>query len=314
MRQGLSQLLCSGGANVYGLPLQTPDCPAVIPMRHLALVLCIASLGLGAGAALAQLVLPGAQPAAPRAAAKPRPAKAAAGKPDAAARRAAPVKAPSEETIIGRELLLNGKSGRISFSRSGTDLAVSRLTLEGSQISRPDDSCRVDVVAGTPLAASAQGRPQGMQRYQLAIEACPFVFDVLDGAILAAPLERICEIKAADCQVNPAGLWGPRAAALGPERSKEIERARTHAESAMRESFKALLAAAQGKPATKAVAGEQAGFSSTRSIICRDYAGEDKHGFCALRLTEARALTLRAAIGQGSEEGAVAKKPRPGKR
>ena len=229
---------------------------------------------------------------------------------DEAARRpaAAPVKAPGEDTIIGRELLLNGRSGRIGFSRSGTDLAVSRLVLEGAQISRPDDTCRVDVSAGTPLLATAQGRPKGMLRYKLAFEACPFVFDVLDGAILAEPVAQLCEITAADCRVDPAGLWGPRAAALGPDRSKEIERGRNHAETAMRENFKAVLAAAQGKPATKAVASEQAGFSSLRATICRDYAGEDKHGFCALRVTEARAITLRVAVGAAGEEQVARRK------
>ena len=273
-------------------------------------------LGLFAPAALAQLVLPGALPAATAAPATGKKTPAAktgtAGPDGAAKRKPAPVaaKAAGEDGLPGREFHLNGKSGRIGFSREGSELAVSFLTLEGSQISNPDDACRVDVVAGKPLLAKSLGKPQGSQRFQIALEACPFVFDVLDGAVLVPQMPQICEIKAADCRVDPAGLWGPRGAAIGPDRAKEIEKARTLAETAMRENFKALLANASGKAATKATASDQAGFSSVRSTICRDYAREDKHGFCALRVTEAHSLALRAANGQVQEEAAAARKTR----
>ena len=44
------------------------------------------------------------------------------------------------------------------------------------------------------------------------------------------------------------------------------------------------------------LAGEQAGFSSAREMTCRIYLKEDFHEYCALRLTQARALALQAAI------------------
>ena len=285
-------------------------------MRLSIAVVPVVLLGLCAPQALAQLMLPGALPAPPAAPAAGR--KAGGGKdrisgPGGAARHkpaAVAAKAAGEDGLLGRELHLNGKSGRIGFARDGPDLAVSFLTLEGSQISQPDDACRVDVAAGKPLVAKALGKPLGSQRFQIALEACPFTFDVLDGAVLVSPMPQICEIKAADCRVDPEGLWGPRGASIGPDRAKEIEKARTHAENAMRENFKALLANATGKPAGKAVVSEQAGFSSARSTICRDYSREDKHGFCALRVTEARALALRAAIGQVQDEQAAVRKTR----
>ncbi len=57
---------------------------------------------------------------------------------------------------------------------------------------------------------------------------------------------------------------------------------------------------------------EQAGFSSEREVICRNYLGEDIHGFCALRITEARALALQAAFEDRTKvrgKPAMAKKP-----
>jgi hypothetical protein len=83
----------------------------------------------------------------------------------------------------------------------------------------------------------------------------------------------------------------------------------------MRANFKALLARTDGKEAVKLVAREQAGFTSQREMICRDYRDETKHGFCAARVTEARAVTLAARIAEPAPASAqeTGKKPRPKK-
>ena len=259
---------------------------------------------LSAVGAQAQLMLPGALPPvgaavkAGKAVAKKVPGKSLAATEKKSA--GGPIKLPAEEAVIGRDLALNGARGRIEFARSADGLSITRLTLDGDQISKPDDNCRVDVVAGSPIGTKSLGHPLGMNRYQVALEACPFSFDVLDGAILVNPVPQACVMKAADCKVDPAGLWGPRAASLGAERVKEIERGRQRTEATMRDNFRALLARTSGRAAVKTVASEQAGFSSARATICRDYAREDVHGFCALRITEARAITLHAAIGGSS--------------
>ena len=66
--------------------------------------------------------------------------------------------------------------------------------------------------------------------------------------------------------------------------------------------FHALLASAgKDKEAIKQIASEQAGFSSEREVICRNYLREDIHGFCALRITQARALALQAAFEDRTE-------------
>ena len=212
----------------------------------------------------------------------------------------AAVKIPGEESIAGRELAQNGARGRIGFVKAGDALNVTLLQLAGSQISRPDDACQIDVVAGAAMTARPMGHPAGPLRYGVDLEACPFSFDVLDGAVLVGPLPNACVFQAADCMVDPAGLWGPRGASLGPDRIKEIERARASAEAAMREAFRNLLERASGNPAVKAASRDQAGFTSLRSEICRDYLREDVHGFCALVLTQARALALKADLGQAA--------------
>ncbi|MGH6868730.1 MAG: hypothetical protein ACREDA_07665, partial [Methylocella sp.] len=84
---------------------------------------------------------------------------------------------------------------------------------------------------------------------------------------------------------------------FGPDQTKQLERERGRAESAMLARFHALLTSAgKDKEAIKQIAGEQAGFSSEREVICRKYVREDVHGFCALRITQARALALQAAF------------------
>ena len=82
----------------------------------------------------------------------------------------------------------------------------------------------------------------------------------------------------------------------------------------MRANFHALLAGAgKDKAAVKAAAREQAGFSSNREMICRDYLREANHGFCALQLTEARSFALLARIG-AETEGKPKPRPKPKKK
>jgi hypothetical protein len=273
-----------------------PPCYPLLQSTLLAIALA------GGSPAVAQLQLPGAlgQPA-PAGTVAPPPPEAPREKP-----KPPILRAPSEDAVVGRTLLRNGSTGTLVIERAGKDLRVQKLALTGDQISKPNEHCRVEV-SGTPLALNSEGKPAGLPRYKIALEICPFSFDVLDGAVLASNGGKTCEFKAADCQVDPAGLWGPRASELGPQRVKEFERERAHAESTVRADFRALLAAAgKDKQQTKALAGEQAGFSSKREEKCRSYAGEDVHGFCGLRLTEARAIALGARLA-GVEEV----KPKP---
>jgi len=244
----------------------------------------------------AQLLLPGALQATPQG------ADAAAPQNDHAIQPAKPKPAgptpPSEETIFGRELAQDGNAGAILFQRAmDKEIAITKLSLAGETISHPGEPCQVEIVADTPIPASFVGRPKGTLRYLADIPACPFSIDVLDGAILIGRSPPSCDFNAADCRVSPAGLWGPLGRDFGPDQVKSFERERSQAEKAVRLEFRSLMKeAGKDREAVKKIAGEQAGFSSERVETCRHYSGEDVHGFCALRITQARALALQMAF------------------
>lgn len=204
--------------------------------------------------------------------------------------------APSEATIVGRDLLRDGSMGSMTFRNGATNgLEISSLSLAGEEVSNRGVLCQVDVVAGAPIETRFTGRLGGLARYEVDITACTFSFEVLDGAVLVVRDPKTCTFEAADCRVDPTGLWGPRGESIDERQIKQWERARAQAEANMRENFRALLTSAgKDKEAVKRIAGEQAGFSSERSVACSTYAGEDQHGLCALRLTEARVFALQA--------------------
>jgi hypothetical protein len=118
---------------------------------------------------------------------------------------------------------------------------ITILSFAGEGISHPSEQCRVDVVAEGPIQTSFAGMPRGVSRYDVDIEACPFSLDVLDGAVLISRTPRTCDFKAADCRVDPSGLWGPPGNAIGPDQAKQLERERSRSESEMRARFRALL-------------------------------------------------------------------------
>jgi hypothetical protein len=268
-------------------------------LRHLPLIVLLASLPIQAPAR-AQLLLPGALQASPSASGNTasgntsqNPAGTAPGKP-----KPAGLKLPAEETILGHELSRDGLAGAIAFQRAADKtIKITRLSLAGEAISHPSEPCRVDVVADAPIQTRFAGRPKGVSRYDVEIAACPFSFDVLDGAIIVTRVPPTCDFPAADCRAAPAGLWGPPGNSFGPSQVKQLERERSHAESIMRTEFRTLLSnAGKDKDAIKKIVGEQAGFSSQRDVTCRNYLGEDAHGFCALRITQARTFALQAAF------------------
>jgi hypothetical protein len=279
---------------------------AGVQLRQFPFVVLLAAL-LTPALGRAQLMLPGALQASPSTANKiaPNPTGATPGQPE--------LKPPSEETISRQALSRDGFAGIIAFQHaSGKGLEITRLSIAGEEISRPGELCQVEVVTGTPIQTRFAGRPNGVSRYEVEIETCPFSFDVLEGAVLVTGAPRTCDFRAADCRVDPAGLWGPPGNAIGADQTKQLERERGRVDSAMLAKFHALLTSAgKDKEAIKQIASQQAGFSSEREEICRNYLREDIHGFCALRITQARALALQAAFedrAKARAKPAVAKK------
>jgi hypothetical protein len=168
--------------------------------------------------------------------------------------------------------------------------------LIGYQISRPAEFCRVEV-SESRISLKTEQRYQGLLSFQLELAACPFSIDVLDGAVRARG--EICAFKEADCNVDPSGIWGPPGASIGPEQAKSIEKIRAGADKDARAAYRAALSRFAGdRSRTKEITRDQAGFSSVREEACRDYDREDKHGFCASRVTLARAVALSAELAQ----------------
>ncbi len=280
-------------------------------MTILAGTLALATL-LGLGAAAAQMVLPGAVApssegdGAPAPAGRPKPKP----KPQDGAERMAKgttVAVPSIIALDGRTLVQNGTGSQVVFAPADKTVAVGRLTLEGEKVSNALETCRVENSGGTPLTMSGLGKPNGLERYRIEFPACPIAFDVLDGAILVDAAQPACDFVAADCRIKPAGLWGPAPADFGPDRVKSLERARGAAEGAVRSNYKALAASTKDRPTIMGFARDQAQFSSSREEICRDYAEEGRHGFCATKLTEARAALLHDRLGTALVDKATRK-------
>ncbi len=262
----------------------------------------LAALPLLAPPARAQLALPGAVAPAPEGSIASEPGKKPrarrSGDDEAARGPAIAPKPPSEDSLIGKPLQLDGTRSTIEFQR-GAELQVKKLTLLGDRIARSGESCAI-AVEGMPMRLVPRDSDKGLRRYQLDFPACPFTFDVLDGAILASNGGKACELKQADCRADPAGLWGTGENDFDPKRSKDMLGTRARVEKTVRADFRALYDKnKKDLPLRKYLVREQAGFSSWREEICRSYAHESDYGYCALRLTEARALALGTQLAKG---------------
>ena len=218
---------------------------------------------------------------------------------------------PTEDSVLGRDLKLNGTTGALRLDRGPQGVLRAQMTLTGLRASQLTESCSVKL-GGDSVPVSSLGRPEGLPRYELQVPACPMTFDVVEGAVLVTAPADACVIQEADCRVEPRGLWGPDPASLLP-RAADLEQARGSADRAVRENYKALTQRAAPQSVRPIVA-EQAAFSSDREQVCRTYAREGAHGFCNARFTEARAVTLAARLGmlvQPEAQAGQVRRPRP---
>jgi len=254
------------------------------------------------------LQLPGAQPFNPNGApqAAPNGAPAAPAAPRAPSMPA--IKVAGEDAVLGRVLRRNGGFGEAVFEKTATGYGL-KLRAEGFQASNLVEPCAISF-GDAALPVTALGRPAGVPRYKLEASICPIVFDVLDGALLVIEPTTPCVVEAAQCRIEPRGLWGPDSRTL-PARAKEIETARGIAERAVREGYKVLTAKADAVE-QRGIAREQAGFSAERELTCREFQREGQLGFCGARVTEAKAASIRARLGITSDPKPAAKpRPRP---
>jgi hypothetical protein len=259
---------------------------------------------LAASESHAQLVLPGAAPAAPQGAA-PTPAKSKnAGA--TTAKNAKAAAAPGVASLVERPLLLNGKTGLFQISGDDKMVTIDKLQLAGEGVSDPSQGCLVDIVGEKPIQATNVGRPDGLERFEADIPACPIAFDVLNGAVLVPSQITACVFKAADCQTSPGGLWGPDGSSLVGD-TATVAKERAQAEKAMGKVLQGIQALAQDSPAAANLMQDQTAFAGQRDETCRDYLKESVHGFCALQLTEARTALLETRLAEFRVQGAKAK-------
>lgn len=259
-------------------------------------------LQLAAASAVAQpLELPGARfdlpplsvPELPAPADGPAPA----GPPAAASGvpAAQPAPAPAVD-ITALTLRRDAREGALDLAlRNGAYRA--RLTLEGRGVGDPDEACAV-TIAGEDGAAEVALEPVPslgrFARMRLAAPACPVVVVLFPDAALVSH-EGLCTFEAADCRVDPNGMWGPEPEAA-PADPEWLARDRVEAEEDVRAAFRTMTERLEGD-ALRGVLAEQAGFSAERATACARFAGEEAHGLCAARWTQARAASLQQRLG-----------------
>ena len=217
--------------------------------------------------------------------------------------------------LAGRPLMLNGKSGLLQISGDDKSVTIDKLQLVGEGVSDSSQRCVVDIVGETPIEATNVGRPDGLERYEAKVPACPISFDVLGGALLVPTQITACVFKAADCQTAPGGLWGPDGASLVGDAAK-IVKARAAAEKAMGKILHTIEDRAGDSTQAADLVRDQNVFAGQRDELCRDYAKESVHGYCALRVTEARVALLRTRLdelGPATASKAVSEKGKKAK-
>lgn len=290
----------------------------------------LASLFFAAAPSLAQLQLPGAVRGPSQTGPLPGPgstagAEGARRSPSGAATPAdpgkpTPVKAPSERTLAGKVLQHNGMRGSMRFEREGNVLRLVSLRLQGDVISRVGETCEIEV-PGAPFTVVNAGRDNGLLKFRVESQSCPFDISVLDGAVIVSYKDArastglgvgTCEFREKDCRGYLAGIWGPSGRSIGKNEAQNIEKLRGAADRNARANFRALLRrAGHEKPKIKEIAADQAGFSARREEACRDYVRESQHGYCASRITQARAVALAAQMGAVETDTGEAEKPKP---
>ena len=219
------------------------------------------------------------------------------------------VKAPSEDTVIGRELKQNGSNGSLRIERTGRGDLRAKLTLVGRRSAQSVETCTIPLAAGEGAPLVSQGRPEGAPRYQLQDPTCPLQLDIVDEAVIVKGSTEICTFQSVSCQADPSGMWGPEPAQLMPK-VRDFEAMRASADKIVRDNYKVLASRARPENARPIIA-EQAAFSSDREMMCRSYAREATTSFCNAKFTEARALSLATRLGVSLSTASAEPRPRP---
>lgn len=207
----------------------------------------------------------------------------------------APAKRKTDiDTLVGKTLRHFGSTGALEVAKGpkGKGLTVVKLVLSGEVISDPTQNCEITIVSESPIETTLYKDPSRAAQFTADVPACPIVLMPLNDAVLVPP-QAPCIFKAADCQANPGGLWGPSADELA-DRTSQIAKDREIVDKSIAASLKTL--GKQDKDAAEKNEKAQAGFEHGRDEMCDKYADEATQGFCSSRVDEARSITLRKRV------------------
>ena len=248
----------------------------------------------------AQSVLPGAAPAAPEGAAtappKPKPASAPSQGAGASAKSAKAPAAPGVAGLVGRPLLLNGKSGLLQISGDDKMVTIDKLRLAGEGVSDPSQRCVVDIVGEKPIEATNVGRPDGLERIPGRHPGLPDIFRCRGRRGACALANHRASSRPPIARPVPASS-GPDGSSLAGD-AGAIVKERAQVEKAMAKVLQAIQARAADSPAAANLVRDQTAFAGQRDDACRDYVKESLLGYCALRLTEARTALLETRLDE----------------
>lgn len=214
--------------------------------------------------------------------------------PSAQARPTA-LRVPTEDGVVGRELKQNGSSGSLRIERTARSDLRARITLVGRRSATSVETCSVTIGGSEGVTLTSQGRPDGLSRYQADDPTCPLQVSILDESVLVKGPDNACMFQAANCLVDPAGLWGPDPSQL-MQKAREYESTRASADKAVRDNYRVMAQRARPE-SVRSIVAEQAAFSADREVLCRSYAREGAHSFCDARYSEGRAIALAQRLG-----------------
>ena len=241
--------------------------------------LLIGGLALAAAPARAQLALPGAAPAAPAGAptAAPKPKKSTGGAKDKAA------KAGNVRPEVRARRRIDRRSPADAERRNGAppDLRPRTTRCRSTSSASPARACRTPPSAASSISSAKSrsrrpgaGRPDGLDRYEVDVPACPFAFDVVDGAVLVPVADHRLRVQGGRLPDQPERALG----AGRRRRSRRTPRRSANAAPRPRTPWLGRCTgskiAPRDNPDAANLVREQSGFTGERDDICRDYVKE----------------------------------------
>jgi hypothetical protein len=185
-------------------------------------------------------------------------------------------------------LFRNTQKGDLVLFEEKNSLALA-LKMKGWN-SEKRDICEAHFTPAQPQNMSYIGKPNGLPRYHTKLLGCDIFIERLGEANMM--LGGKC-VTQSGCEVEASGLWGDFNALPN---EKTIDKDRSLYEKRMNKARQSLMKAYRRTPNLNNFISEQVDFNAQRASLCADFQGE-KHGYCGMKLTQARAIELETRLG-----------------